>query len=357
VKQPDDAAEGGAAEKIIDTPAPRIETGDGAPYAGAAHDGGQRDAGAKEASPRDASHKDAGPKDAGRKAENIPLGIVCMLASSVVFQISSVLSKWLVETYPIGEMLFMRTVSSLAVAGALILPVTGLGVFRTRRLHDHLFRNISQATAQTFIVVAMSMMPLASVVAITFSAPLFATITAMVVLKESVGPARWGALTIGFLGVLVVASPGRDTFQTGSLFAIANAVLFGTVAVGVRRMASTESTSTLIMHQMVTLTVFFTAFLPFGWVTPTNARDWAALVANGLANVTGQILWTRALHLAPASAVAPFNYFSLVWAVVLGFLVWGDVPATSLFVGSAIVVGSGMFLLWYEARKKRRPGR
>jgi drug/metabolite transporter (DMT)-like permease len=292
----------------------------------------------------------------GRKAENIPLGILCMLVSTVMFQISGVLSKWLVETYPIGEMLFMRTATSLAVASAVILPAAGLGVFRTRRLHDHLFRNISQGTAQTFIVIAMSMMPLASVVAITFSAPLFATIAAIVVLKENVGPVRWAALTLGFLGVLVVTSPGVDTFQAGSLFAIANAVLFGTVAVGVRRMAATESTSTLLMHQMVTLTVFFAAALPFGWMTPANGRDLGAMILNGLANVTGQFLWTRALHLAPASAVSPFNYFSLVWAIVLGYLVWGDVPAATLLMGSAIVVGSGMFLLWHESRKRKSMG-
>jgi drug/metabolite transporter (DMT)-like permease len=323
VKRLDDAAEGGAAEKMTGGPAP------GGPA------------------------KDASSRAEGRRAENIPLGILCMLTSTVLFQVSSVLSKWLIETYPIGEMLFMRTASSLVLASAVILPATGLGVFRTKRLHDHLFRNMSQGTAQTFIVIAMSTMPLASVVAITFSAPLFATITAMVVLKEAVGPVRWGALIVGFLGVLVVTSPGVDTFQIGSLFAIANAVLFGTVAVGVRRMAATESTETLIMHQMATLTVFFAASLPFGWVTPKNAVDWAAMILNGLANAAGQYLWTRALKLAPASAVAPFNYFSLVWAIVLGFLVWGDVPAATLLMGSAIVVGSGMFLLWHEARKRK----
>ncbi len=321
MKRLDDAAEGGAGEKMTD-----------------------------ETAPGSASRKE------GRRAENIPLGIVLMLTASILFQVSSALSKWLIETYPIGEMLFMRTAAALAAVGAVILPVTGLGVFRTRRLHDHLFRNISQGTAQTFVVVAFSMMPLASAVAITFSAPLFSTITAMVVLKESVGPVRWGALAVGFLGVMVVTSPGMDAFQIGSLFALANAVLFGTVAVGVRRMAATETTSTLLMHQMVTLTVFFAAFLPFGWVTPVSVRDWAALIANGLANAVGQYLWTRALHLAPTSAVAPFNYFSLVWAMALGFLVWGDVPSATLLLGSAVVVASGMFLLWHEARKQKSLG-
>lgn len=325
MKQLDDAAEGGAAGKMTCAPAA------GRPAQSA-----------------------SAPRTAWR-AENIPRGIACMLGATVLFQISSVLSKWMIETYPVGEMLFMRAASSLAVAGAVILPATGVAVFRTKRVHDHLFRNVSQSTAQLFIAIAMTMMPLASVVAITFSAPLFATIAAMVVLKESVGPARWGALTAGFLGVLVVTSPGVDTFQVGSLFALANAVLFGTVAVGVRRMAATESTATLLMYQMVMVTVFFAASLPFGWATPKNVVDWTAMIANGIANFAGQYLWTRALHLAPASAVAPFNYFSLVWAIAFGFLVWGDLPSIMLLAGSAIVIGSGIFLLWHEARK-RNPG-
>jgi drug/metabolite transporter (DMT)-like permease len=272
-----------------------------------------------------------------------------MLTATILFAGSSALSKWLVATYPIGEMLFVRAATALIGSSLVILPVTGLSVFRTKRLRDHLLRGISQSSAQTFLVIAFSLMPLASAVAINFSAPLFATVAAIVFLKETVGPVRWGALIIGFLGVLLVTSPGVDTFQVGSLFALANAVLFGTVTVGVRGMTATESAETLTMYQMAFLTVFFTAALPFGWVTPT-LQDWGALVVNGLGNALGQYLWTRALHLAPTSAVVPFNYFSLVWAIILGFLVWGDMPSAALLAGSAIVVGSGMFLLWHESR-------
>lgn len=287
------------------------------------------------------------------RRENIPLGILCMLTASVLFQGSSALSKWLLESYPVGEMLFMRAAASLVVASIVILPVSGLAVMRTKRLHDHALRNVSQSAAQLFIAIAYSVMPLASAVAITFSAPLFSTIAALVVLKETVGPARWAALTVGFMGVLVVTAPGLEAFQSGSLFALANAVLFGTVAVGVRRMAATESTATMIMHQMVFLTAFFAVTLLFGWVTPTSTRDWAALILNGVANAAGQYLWTSALHFAPASAVAPFNYFSLVWAMILGFAVWGDRPSAVLLTGSAIVTTSGMFLLWHESRKRK----
>src|SRR5712671_413064 len=285
------------------------------------------------------------------RSERIPLGIAYMLVATILFAGSSALSKWLVATYPIGEMLFVRAAAALVGSSLVILPATGLGVFRTKRLRDHMLRGISQSCAQTFLLIAFSLMPLASAVAINFSAPLFATVAAVVFLKEPVGAVRWGALIVGFMGVLLVAGPGADTFQTGSLFALCNAVLFGTVTVGVRGMTATESAETLTMYQMVVLTTVFALTLPFSWVAPT-AADWGAMVVNGLGNALGQYLWTRALHLAPTSAVVPFNYFSLVWAIILGFLVWGDIPSAALLAGSAIVVGSGMFLLWHESRRR-----
>jgi len=277
------------------------------------------------------------------RAERIPLGIICTLAATILFAGSSALSKWLVATYPIGEMLFVRTAAALVGSSLVILPATGLAVFRTKRLRDHMLRGISQSCAQTSLVIAFSLMPLASAIAINSSAPLFATVASVVFLKETVGPVRWGALIVGFLAVLLITSPGVETFQAGSLFALANAILFGTVTVGVRGMTATESTETSTMYQMVLPTAFFTAALPFGWMTPT-LQGWGAMVVSGLGNALGQYLWTRALHLAPTSAVVPFNYFSLVWAIILGFVVWGDMPSAALLVDSAI--GAKRLVAW-----------
>src|SRR5215218_2659753 len=178
----------------------------------------------------------------------------------------------------------------------------------------------------------------------SFSSPLFATLISALVLKEAVGPARLAALVAGFLGVLIVTNPGADTFQIGALFALANAVLYGSVTAGVRGMTATESAETLTMYQMVLITFFFALALPFGFVVSSRA-DAAMLVFNGVSNAVGQYWWTRALHLAPASAVAPFYYLSLVWAMFFGYAIWGDIPTVSLLLGSAIVVASGLFLL------------
>ncbi|MFD2184046.1 DMT family transporter [Rhodoplanes azumiensis] len=279
-------------------------------------------------------------------------GILFMIGCTIMFAIGSAVSKWQVATYPVGEILFVRALVSIVVVSLIVLPRTGLMVFRTRRLRDHATRSITQAGAQTCIMIALGLMPLASVIAVNFSAPLFATLFSALIFREVAGPARWAALVVGFGGVLIVTHPGADTFQIGFLFAIANAVLFGLVTAGVRSMTNTESPGTLTMWQMVMLTVIFAAALPFGFVMPTLV-DGGLMLVNGVSNAIGQYWWTRALHLAPAGAVGPFYYLSLVWAMGIGFMVWGDVPTVHLLIGSAVVVASGLALLWHETGRKK----
>jgi drug/metabolite transporter (DMT)-like permease len=214
-------------------------------------------------------------------------------------------------------------------------------------------RSASQACSQTFLLIAFSLMPLAGAIAINFSSPLFATLASALLLKEAVGRARWAALLVGFCGVLIVTNPGTETFQIGALFALANAVLYGSVTAAVRSMSSTESAETLTLYQLALLTAIFALMLPLGWTTPT-AADTAWIVLNGASNAVGQYWWTRALHLAPASAVAPFYYLSLIWASILGFAVWDEVPTISLVIGSAVVVASGLFLFWRESSARQR---
>jgi drug/metabolite transporter (DMT)-like permease len=288
----------------------------------------------------------------GARREQVPLAIFYMNGATFVFAASSAASKWLVQSYPIGEVLFTRNLVSLIVCAIFILPQTGLAVFRTQRLHHHLLRSASQGASQTFLLFAFTMMPLAGAIAINFSAPLFATLASALVLKEKVGGARWTALLVGFCGVLIVTQPGAGTFQIGALFALGNAVLYGSVTAGVRSMTRTESAETLTLYQLAMLTAFFALFMPWTWIWPSPS-DGVWILFNGTSNAIGQYWWTRALHLAPASAVAPFYYLSLIWASILGFLIWGEMPTLSLGIGSAIVVGSGLFLLWRETTVRR----
>ena len=115
-------------------------------------------------------------------------------------------------------------------------------------------------------------------------------------------------------------------------------------------MTTTEFTATLIMYQLTLLTVVYGLTLPFGFVMPTGF-DALIMLTSGLGNAGAQYWWTRAIHLAPTSAVVPFQYLQLVWAILLGFAIWGDIPTAGLLIGSAIVIASGMFLFWRESRR------
>jgi drug/metabolite transporter (DMT)-like permease len=288
------------------------------------------------------------------RRNQIPRGIAYMVASTVVFAGVNAIVKWEVARYPVGEVAFYRALFALVAVAVLILPRTGMAVFRTGRYLAHIQRGISQFGSMTCMFFAFSMLSLGSAVAISFAAPLFTTLLSAVVLKEQVGLHRWSALVVGFVGVVIVTEPGAGTFQAGAFFALANAVLISSVAVAIRRMSLTESTETLTIYQMIVITVCTLFLLPFGFRPPTWP-DAAALAVAGIGNGVAQYWWTRSLTLAPPSAVVPFNYLSLVWATLLGLAVWGDVPTPHLLLGAAVVVGSGLYILWRETIRRKRP--
>ena len=291
---------------------------------------------------------------AAARRNQIPLGILYMVASTAMFGGVNAIVKWELATYPVGEVAFFRSLFAFATVALLILPRHGWGVLRTRRYREHLQRGLSQFGSMTCMMLAFSMLPLASAIAIGFSAPLFTTLLSVVVLKEKVGVHRWSALVVGFVGVLVVTHPGAGTLSWGAFFALANAVLISSVAIAIRRMSATESTETLILYQMSVITVCTLFLLPLGYAAP-RWYDVLGLAAAGAGNGIAQFWWTRALSVAPPSAVVPFNYLSLIWAAMLGFAIWGDVPTTDLLAGSGIVIASGLYILWRETVRRKRP--
>ena len=290
----------------------------------------------------------------GRRNQ-IPRGIAYMIASTVMFGLVNAIVKWELETYPIGEVAFFRSLFAFLAVAAMILPRTGISVLRTRRYREHLQRGLSQFGSMTCMFVAFRALSLGSAIAISFSAPLFTTLLSILILKERVGVHRWSALIVGFVGVLVITLPHAGALNYGAAFALANAVLISSVAVAIRRMSATESPETLTFYQMSVITIctaVVVVCVPNQFIAPTW-YDALALAVAGAANGTAQFWWTRSLSLAPPSSVVPFNYLSLVWASVLGFAIWGDLPTPELLLGSAIVVASGLYILWRETRRRR----
>lgn len=288
------------------------------------------------------------------RREHVPLGIAYMVGATLLFSAAGAITKWALATYPAGEVGFVRQVFSTLLCSVMILPRTGFAVFHTRRPGAHAMRGLSQFISQMCLIIALTMMPLGSAMSISFSAPLFAVLIAVVFFGERVGIHRALALLVGFVGVLLITDPhGADGLRLGAMFALLNAIIYASVTVAVRRMSSTESADTLTMYQMVALLLLMASLLPLGYVQPTPF-DLGLLAVCGFSNGLGQFWWTKALSLAPAPAIMPFYYLSLAWAIGFGFLIWGDVPSQSLIAGAAVIVVSGLYLIWRETIERKR---
>jgi len=279
--------------------------------------------------------------------EEIRRGIFYMIASVFVFASANAMVKVAEATYPATQVVFFRCAFSLIPCLILIATHGGFRILRTRRLPEHIGRGVMQFASTIAIFIAFHLMPLADVAAITFSSPLFVTVLSIPALGEKVGPHRWAAVLVGFIGVLIMAHPGAGSISYGALLALANAALGASITIAMRRMTLSESSTTLVSYQAIVTTALSLLALPFGWVTP----DWPRallLVAIGLCSGIGQFLWTQAFRFAPAAVCAPFNYTSIVWAMGLGFFIWGDVPTPMLVVGAVVVASSGLYILYRE---------
>jgi drug/metabolite transporter (DMT)-like permease len=289
----------------------------------------------------------------GLAASKVRAGILCMIAATVAFAAMYALSKRLVAEYPVGQIMFTRSLVGFVICASMMLPIYGRSVFATKRAGAHWMRGFSQSASQTFALLAFQLMPLAGAVAINFSAPLWAALIAIVWLRERAGLGRSTTLLAGFSGVLIVTDPGLNSFTLGAIFALINAIMVGSVTVAVRGMTRTESVNTLLIWQLATVSIFHSTLLVFGLKWPT-IYGLVLLVMCGVANLIAQFFWTTALMLAPTTAVSPFFYFTLVWTAVIGFLVWGEVPTTNLLIGASVVVASGLWLLWRETHNNDR---
>jgi drug/metabolite transporter (DMT)-like permease len=205
------------------------------------------------------------------------------------------------------------------------------------------------ATACMFF--ALGYMPLADAVAITFVAPLLIVALSAVLLKEVVGPRRWGAVIVGFIGVMVIIRPGAGTFQIAALLPLTAALLYAIFQIITRIISHRSDPLNMLFYTAVTGAVVMTAIVPFSWQTPSYDQ-WLMLVAIGLLGGLGHYALIRAYERSETSLVAPFAYTEIIWATLLGFMVFGDFPDIYTFFGTVIIITSGVYILQRE-RKMR----
>ena len=205
------------------------------------------------------------------------------------------------------------------------------------------------ATALFFT--ALRYLPLADAVAINFLAPLLVTAFSIPILKEKVGPRRWVAIAVGFVGAMVIIRPGSGAMHWAALLPLGTAVCYALYQILTRIAARTETTNTSLFWTSVFGVVATSIVVPFFWTQPT-ALAWGLMVALGTMYGLGHYLLIRGLELAPASVLSPFLYTQIIWAILLGLLIFGHFPDGYTWLGMAIVIGSGLYIWWRESAKK-----
>jgi drug/metabolite transporter (DMT)-like permease len=239
----------------------------------------------------------------------------------------------------------------------LVLPwvarAGGLAALRTRRPLAHLMRGILSVCSLITFFESLRLLPLATVVAICFAAPLFMTLMSVVLLREQVGWQRWTALAAGFAGVSVIIGPQAmdGELGRGAWMALAAALFYAASTTSVRWLAATESDLSMIVSQNLCMLVAGLVGLAFVPLEPPGVRMGLVIFASAALLLLGQRMTFRALRLAPVGAVAPFHYTELVWATLFGWLFWREWPAAHVWWGAALVVGAGLYAIWQERRR------
>lgn len=279
------------------------------------------------------------------------LGILMMLLGMSLFTFNDALGKWLVAEYPVGMLVAVRSLFGTAILVPLIWREGLAAVFAVGRLKMHLLRVVCVTADIGCFYWAVRYLPLADVMTIYMSAPLIVTALSVLFLGEKVGWRRWAAVVIGFVGVVVVLNPTGTFDPLPSAMALLGAVIFsaGLIFTRVLRGAGTLS---LVTYQTLGGLVLGGVTLPMAWVNP----GWLDFLLLGLLGVTalaGHSAINRSLQISPAAVVVPFQYVSIVWAVVLDLLVWGTVPTARIGLGAALIIGSGLFIFYREQRLNR----
>ena len=278
-------------------------------------------------------------------------GIALMLASVAMFSFGDAIGKYIVTTYSVGQLMFLRAVAALALLAPLM--------WRQR----HEFRRIERPWLQllrlvfsTFEIAAFFLatvyLPLADVVTYYLATPIFVTALSAIFLREQVGWRRWSAILIGFGGVLIALRPSAQSISWPAMIALAGSLAFSCSLLATRLLRATPDI-VLASAQFVSGLLFGLVIAPIGWVTPT----WGSLVlffAAGAISVCALLSVNRSLKLAPASLVVPYQYTMIIWAVMFGYLVFGDVPSLPMAIGAAVIIGAGLYIFLRERELVRR---
>lgn len=290
---------------------------------------------------------EAAPQDAtGDTGDRPAIGIAWMLVTMFWFVSLDAIAKYLMETYPVVQVIWARFFfSTLAVA--VVMHRSLRYQWRSGRLSLQLARSSLMLLTTTLFFFGVSTTPLTTASTIMFLAPIIVTVLSIPLLGEQVGVRRWAGVIIGFIGAVIVVRPGVAGLSTGMLFLLAAATGYALYQLATRQIRHYDSPMTSLLYTGLIGAVVMSIIVPFHWSTPTLS-GWAMFCGLGICGSIGHLCLIRAMRRASASVVAPFSYTSLVWATVFGYVLFGDLPTIYTLAGAGLIISSGLYIFHRE---------
>ena len=280
-------------------------------------------------------------------------GIALMVFGSMLLTLNDAILKWLVADYPVGQLIFLRAWFVAIPIAVIAWRSGGLSSLRVVDPRGHVIRALFVICSSYSFMTALRFMPFPEATAILFASPLFVTALSVPVLGEKVGWRRWTAVCVGFAGVLLIIRPTGDAFQMAALLVLASALFGGLRDLTTRRITARESSTAILVTTTTIVGLSGLLSLPVtDWRMPAPA-DLALLAITGTLMGSAHFCLIECFRQAEAALVAPFKYSALLWAGVLGWLMWRHVPDAWAMLGAGIVVASGLYILHRELHRRR----
>jgi drug/metabolite transporter (DMT)-like permease len=280
------------------------------------------------------------------------VGILFMMTASTLFPVMNGLVQVLSARYSSEQLVWARTASHLVFILALFAPRLGLAVVRTTQLKWQIVRSVVHLGSMLCFFNGVKYLELAKAASISFTAPFMVALLAWPILGERMTLGRLTAVTVAFLGVLVVIRPGSEVFQWASLLILGSSICYALYQIFTRRVAGHDLPETSAVYSAVVGTLATTLILPFVWVAPVSWADAALLFSLGILGGLGHYCVARAMTYAQANILAPFMYWQMVGAVAVGYLISGALPDSFTWLGTAVIACAGLYIAWSETRAR-----
>ena len=278
-------------------------------------------------------------------------GILLIVVATMLFASHDALSKYLTSFYPVLMVIWVRYLAHTVLMMGIFLPNTGLRVLRTRSLKLQILRACSLLGTSLFFITSLQYIPLAEATSVNFLAPLLVTALSVPMLKEQVTRGQWAAVLVGFCGVLIIVHPGGELFKPAILMPLCSATCFCFYQILTRKLSELDSPTTSNFYAGIICTIIMSVLVPFFWQIPTWYHG-LMMVALGGFGMVAHLMMTQAFRLAAPALLAPFGYCQIVFAGLLGFLLFNHVPEPATLLGISVICLSGLAAAWLQKRAK-----